>query len=77
MSKGEEYRHPLWRCPRCTLEKSPDQFYADRPGLAGALFWCRSCVSQYIEDRRKKRNKRLTAEAPTTDNMSKVTKDAA
>lgn len=76
MNEHEEYRH-LWRCPRCTREQPPSEFYADRPGLAGALFWCRSCVTLYLQERRRRRKKRLT---DTTDNIKeveKVTKEAA
>lgn len=49
----------LWRCPRCTLEKDPDDFYADRPGLAGALFWCKPCVTAFLKYHREKRRRRL------------------
>lgn len=61
----------LWRCPRCTLEKEPAEFYSARPGVAGAYFWCRSCCSACIEERRQKR---LTAKRKE---LSKVTQDAA
>lgn len=53
----------LWRCPRCTLDKPPAAFYAKRPGVAGAAYWCIACVQAYHVERRHPRKKRLKAAA--------------
>lgn len=46
----------LWRCPRCHHDKLPEQFYCTTPPHeTGAAWWCKLCVCQYVQRKKKDR----------------------